>query len=459
MINIDAVKKHILILALKGKLTKQESEDGDGKDFLLRIKKEKEKLKAEGSIRNKKNLSFNVEEIAFDIPDTWTWCFIEDVSFPIGNKNNQVQTNQILSFGEYPVVSQGKSFIDGYTDDKNKLITDVPLVLFGDHTKIVKYIDFNFVVGADGTKLFKPVLIDPKFFYYQVLYGSKSIYALGYARHYSLLKKTPLPLPPLSEQKRIVSVLDCIFEELDKIEANQNKLSLIEEKFESKLVELALKGMLTEQSEVEKVDDLFAAIQKERQQLIIAKKAKSYVEGPVELDNIPFDIPANWKWVYLGSLFNHNAGKALNNSNTEGKLLEYITTSNVYADRFELDNLKKMPFKESEIEKCTIKKGDLLVLEGGDIGRAAIWDKDFEMRIQNHIHKLRPFSTLEVKFYYYLLNYYRNKGLINGNGIGLQGFSSNRLHYLVVPLPPLEEQKRIVSKLEEMITLSKKVAL
>ena len=104
-------------------------------------------------------------------------------------------------------------------------------------------------------------------------------------------------------------------------------------------------------------------------------------------DEIPFEIPENWKWVYLGEIFFHNTGKALNQSNSDGIPMTYITTSNVYWNGFVLDNLRVMNFTESEIEKCTIREDDLLVCEGGDIGRSAIWPYDYEMRIQNHIHK------------------------------------------------------------------------
>ena len=88
--------------------------------------------------------------------------------------------------------------------------------------------------------------------------------------------------------------------------------------------------------------------------------------------DLPFDIPDSWEWCRLGDIFIHNTGKALNASNQSGQLLEYITTSNLYWNRFELETLKKMYFTDSEIEKCTATKGDLLVCEGGEIGRAAI---------------------------------------------------------------------------------------
>ena len=110
---------------------------------------------------------------------------------------------------------------------------------------------------------------------------------------------------------------------------------------------------------------------------------------------------ATLEWCRLGVLFAHNTGKALNATDSNGTILPYITTSNLYWDRFELDSLKQMPFLENEMEKCTVRKGDLLVCEGGDIGRAAIWDFDTEIRIQNHIHKLRAYTELSNRFYYY----------------------------------------------------------
>ena len=155
-------------------------------------------------------------------------------------------------------------------------------------------------------------------------------------------------------------------------------------------------------------------------------------------------------WVRLGSLFSHNTGKALNAKEREGKLLQYITTSNLYWGEFLLDNLKSMYFKESEIAKCTVTQGDLLVCEGGDIGRAAIWNYPFDMRIQNHIHRLRPYISLCLNFYCYVFFYYKYSHRIGGKGIAIQGLSSNAIHQLLIPLAPLREQERIVKRLETL---------
>ena len=95
------------------------------------------------------------DEVPFEIPESWEWAKIETISMPIGNKNNQIQSKEVLPTGKIPVVSQGKDLIDGYCNDVSKKIDVLPLVMFGNHTRNVKYIDFEFVIGADGTKFHK----------------------------------------------------------------------------------------------------------------------------------------------------------------------------------------------------------------------------------------------------------------------------------------------------------------
>ena len=225
------------------------------------------------------------------------------------------------------------------------------------------------------------------------------------------------------------------------------------EQLKNSILQLALQGRLVDQNPADELaQKLLEQIRAEKKVMIKAgtipkdKKMEDVTE-----DEQLFDLPENWIWTRMGELFQHNTGKALNSTNKDGEVLTYITTSNLYWNRFELDNLKSMPFTESEVEKCTVTKGDLLVCEGGDYGRAAIWNYDFDMRIQNHVHRLRAYLPLCTEYFYYVINFLKGTGLIKGKGIAIQGLSSGALHNLAVPLPPLEEQKRIVAKIEELM--------
>ena len=115
-----------------------------------------------------------------------------------------------------------------------------------------------------------------------------------------------------------------------------------------------------------------------------------------------------------------------------------------------------MFFTDEELDKCTATKGDLLVCEGGDIGRSAIWNYDYDIRIQNHIHKLRAYLPLCTRFFYYVMFLYKSIGNIGGKGIGIQGLSSGALHNIVLPLPSIQEQERIVAKIETIMPLAVK---
>lgn len=227
------------------------------------------------------------------------------------------------------------------------------------------------------------------------------------------------------------------------------------QELKNSILQLAIQGKLVEQRlEEGTAEELYKQIQAEKQALIKAGKIKKEKPLPeITEDEIPFEIPESWMWCYVGELFQHNTGKALNGSDKSGTPMTYITTSNLYWDRFELEKLKEMPFTESEVEKCTVQKGDLLVCEGGDYGRSAIWPYNYPMRIQNHIHRLRAYGSVSVRYFYYCFYLYKNTGMIAGKGIAIQGLSANALHELKMPLPPLAEQKRIVAKIEELLPL------
>lgn len=138
-------------------------------------------------------------------------------------KQKQVKSKDYQSSGKYPIVSQERNLISGYCDDVSFLYKhEKPVIIFGDHTKEIKYIDFDFVVGADGTQILSPKSdLNAKFFYYSLL--ATPIRGLGYARHFKLLKEKTFPIPPIAEQERIVERLDAAFAQIDELKSNAEK--------------------------------------------------------------------------------------------------------------------------------------------------------------------------------------------------------------------------------------------
>ncbi len=290
------------------------------------------------------------------------------------------------------------------------------------------------------------------------------------------LENKLFPIPPRKEQDRIVAIVKSSIIVADRYDVAQNKLDLLNASLipllKKSILQEAIQGKLVAQdANDEAADVLLERIRTEKEKLLSEGKLKKKelvdsvifkgednkyyekVDGKI-LDiseEISFEIPNSWQWIRLGTLFSHNTGKALNRADTDGIKKKYLTTSNVYWNRFDFNEVREMFFTDPELEKCTVHKGDLLVCEGGDIGRSAIWQYDEEICIQNHIHRLRAYYPVNIEFYYLVFYHYKNIGNIGGKGIGIQGLSSGALHRLIVPLPPIEEQYRITHKYNSLI--------
>lgn len=255
------LRQNILQEAIEGKLTaewrkthpaEKGNPDFDAQALFEQIQKEKchtdsilltqnQKKKHKGKSLDFSNPCDN--DYPFEIPESWKWVKIEQITIFVGNKKNQILTKELKDFGKYPAVSQGQNLIDGYSDDEDKVITDIPLIMFGDHTRNVKFIDFPFVINADGTKFFKSILCSPKYLYYVILFLSKKIRNRGYARHYSLLKKENFPLPPLAEQKEIVEKVESLLAKVTELEKQIQE----HKKLSGQLIQTVLKNAFAPQ--------------------------------------------------------------------------------------------------------------------------------------------------------------------------------------------------------------------
>lgn len=242
------------------------------------------------------------------------------------------------------------------------------------------------------------------------------------------------------------------------------------------ILQWAIQGKLVPQDpNDEPASVLLEKIRQEKERLIKEKKIKrdknasiiyrgednSYYEkmlatGEVKCidKEIPFEIPQGWEWTRLGNIFNHTSGKQQSSSNKSGGTPQkFITTSNLYWGYFVLDNVKVMNFTEEEIKSCSATKGDLLVCEGGaGYGRSAIWNEDYDICLQNHIHRLRPLVDGTCEYVYYFIYLQKEINSLASIGTAMPGLSANRLKSLLIPLPPLAEQNRITNKLKDVFT-------
>ena len=254
--------------------------------------------------------------------------------------------------------------------------------------------------------------------------------------------ETFIPIPPIAEQGRLVNEIEKLFSLVGRLDSNTDKLRRYIALEKENILHLAITGKLLPQ---EPADEPAITLLKKINPNYIPCDNRHY-------ENIELSIPEPWCWTTVGDVFNHNTGKALNSSNHSGIMMDYITTSNLYWDRFDLSTVKQMPFTEKDLEKCTVTKGDLLICEGGDVGRSAIWNYNYDIRIQNHIHRLRGKANICVRYFFYVFMLYKQRNYIGGKGVAIQGLSSRDLNRLVIPLPPLNEQYRIAKSVDNLFS-------
>ena len=393
------------------------------------------------------------ENVPFEVPSSWVWATLGEIS-NYGDSNNVSVTD--IADDEWILELED---LEKDTASIIQILSKIERSIKGVRHKFKK----GDVLYSKLRTYLNKVLVAPQAGYctteiipFNSYYGIsthylchvlRSAYFLDYTQQCGYGVKMPrlstndackgmIPLPPLTEQQRIVAEIERWFALIDIIENGKGDLQATIKQTKSKILDLAIHGKLVSQDPNDE-----PAIE-------LLKRINPKVE--ITCDNGHY--PKGWQCTILGDIFNHNTGKALNSSNKEGIMRSYLTTSNVYWNEFDFTLIKQMPYKESELDKCTVTKGDLLVCEGGDIGRSAIWNYDYDICIQNHIHRLRAKGDLCVAFYYYVLVYLKENNLIGGKGIGLLGLSSNALHKINVPLPPLAEQQRIVQKVEELFS-------
>ena len=386
---IPRLRRFILDLAVRGKLVPQDPNDEPASELLKRIGVEKARLVREKKISKQiPFLPFDLSEVPFDLPDSWAWCPSTYPSYIVSDKGKKVQTKDVFETGEFPVVDQGKVLIRGYHNDANKVICiKAPLVLFGDHTREMKLIDFDFVVGADGVKLLQPVSLHTPYYFLALQW--LPLESRGYGRHFKLLKASFIPLPPLAEQHRIVAKVDELMAFCDRLEAARVEREATRDRMATaSLARLnapdpdpatfqnhaafALNNLTPLTTRPDQIKALRQTI------LNLAIRGKLVPQDPndkpasellkhrkiVVPSTEPFELPKSWAWVNVGTVAHARLGKMLDKAKNKGTPRKYLRNINVRWFDFDLSDLLEMRFEDSELPEFALRRGDVLICEG-----------------------------------------------------------------------------------------------
>ena len=477
------LRNSILQMAIEGKLTEQRAEDGNASDLLKEIKAEKAKLIAEKKIKKEKSLpEISEDEIPFEIPDNWVWCRLGRIVY-IARGGSPRPIKEYLTTDD-----SGINWIKiGDTDKGGKYInsTNEKIIPEGmKKSRLVHKGDFllsnsmsfgrPYILNIDGCihdgwlvlSQFKEVF-DKLYLYY--LLSSAFIYnqfskivagAVVNNLNSEKVSMTLIPLPPLAEQKRIVARLEKILPQVDEYEKAYNELQELNKKFpdnlKNSLLQMAIEGKLVEQrAEDGNARDLLKEIQAEKAKLIAEKKIKKEKPLPeINEDETPFEIPDNWVWCKLGMISNYAQPKV--------KIKPQEITKNMWSlDLEDIEKntgriISKISTSERSIkgEKVLFKKGNILYSKLRPyLKKILIADEDGITTPE-----LVPFNIYGDSYQEYFLWYLRSPYVddtVNSvcYGVKMPRVGTDTMLNLLVPLPPLTEQKRIVAKLEQLLPL------
>ena len=483
----EQLKASILQYAIQGKLVEQRPEEGTGEELYQQMQTDKQTLIREKKIKKEKPLPDIIDdEIPFDVPESWKWVKVGNVgSWSSGATPSR--TNPAYYGGSIPWLKTG-DLNDGFIQEVPEYITDLALektslrlnpigsvlmAMYGATIGKLGILEIPVTTNQACCACIPYAGMNNKYLFYYLMSMRQSYIGMAEGGAQPNISKEKIvnsliPLPPAEEQRRIVAKIEELLPYVDCYAAAYEKLEQFNAKFpedmKKSILQYAIQGKLVEQRPEEGTgEELYQQIQTEKQRLI--KEGKIKMEKPlpeISEDEVPFEIPDSWRWCYVGDLFNHNTGKAMNSSakktDKPGAIRPFITTSNVYWNSFDFSVVKEMFFSDDEVERCTVTKGDILMCEGGAyFGRTAIWNYDYDICFQNHVHRLRPYQEIDLMFFYHIFFFYKNMNMMKAKGTAMPGLSSITLHQMIIPLPPLAEQKRIIARLEEILPLCERL--
>ena len=451
--DIKSLKDKILQLAIQGKLVPQNENDESASVLLEKIKAEKEQLIKDKVIKKERTLSdISEDEKIFDLPKGWEWCRLGKATIcrdgdrvPVSSKEREDRAKIYDYYGASGVIDK----IDDYLFDKPLLLigedganlisrsTPIAFIAYGkywvnNHAHVIDSLEFitlkylEIYINAIDLKSFVTGTAQPK---------------LNQAN----LNQIPIMLPPLEEQERIVAKVDELFELIDELDSNKQELLENIFNIKNKVLQLAIQGKLVEQCEDdEPASVLLERIKAEKEQLIKDKVIKKEKPLPdISEEEKLFKTPSSWEWCRLGNISNIVMGQSPDSStvsDVEGGI-EFHQGKASFGKVF-INNSGLYCTKPSKIAI----PDDILLSVRAPVGTLNITDR--ELCIGRGLAAIRKYIDIENKFFYYFIMALEEELVKKSTGTTFKAVASTAIKEFLIPLPPLEEQKRIVEKID-----------
>ena len=428
--------------------------------LLERIRAEKERLIKEGKIKKVKKYAKTSDKphYPYQLPEGWVWCRLEDYVFSVTDGDHQAP----------PKVSKGIPFLvisniaDGSLDFSNTRYVpeeyyeeiqmerkpkrgDILFSVTGSYGIVVNIKTDRQFCFQRHIGLIKPTISNEYLSFVLMSNYIKSLcdkLATGTAQKtvgLDTLRSLYVPIAPIEEQERIVAKIKHLLLQINFLEAGKGKLVAAIKQAKSKILDLAIHGKLVPQDPNDE-----PAIE-------LLKRINPKAE--IITDNGHYQkLPVGWCVCHINEISESLLGKTLDRTKDNGEFKRYVCAVNVQWGYFDFTTQKKFRIEAKDFERYAVKKGDLLICEGGDVGRCAIWDTDTEMYYQNALHRVRCKFGISEKYLQYSLWHFKLNGVIDSlcKGVTIKHFTQSTMNKLEIPLPPFAEQQRIVAKIEEL---------
>ena len=392
------------------------------------------------------------KEVPFEVPDGWCWCYLNSIGRWQSGATPSRGVNAYYG-GTIPWLKTG-DLNDDYVKDIPERITDkalketsvklnpegsVLIAMYGATIGKVGILTYPATTNQACCACSELCGVDNRYlFYFLISHKDEFIRQAGGGAQPNISKEiivnTPMPVPPIEEQKRIVYEIEKWFRIIKVIDDSELSIRAVTDTCKAKILDLAIHGKLVPQDQNDE-----PAIE------LLRRINPDFTPS----DNLHYgtELPNGWQLCHIQDIASAELGKTLDRLKNTGEEKSYLCTLNVKWEAFDLSTIKTIRIEASEKERYAVRPGDLLVCEGGDVGRSAIWTEQGEIYYQNALHRIR-FKTQDTcqEFFLYVLRNYKDRGIIDDvcKGVTIKHFTGQVLRSLDLPFPPVKEQVRIV---------------